>query len=121
MREMKDISQELEWKHMERHQPGPAATGSGGLCTDDTTLIESVEPSSFDSAGDRLAVHLSSSKSTACLGDVRTPAHSSNVPVEKPEQVERETTSQNGVAKTLEFEAWPDFQKEIESAKSHAG
>ena len=30
-REKKDISQELEWMHMEEIQPGSAATGSGRI------------------------------------------------------------------------------------------
>ena len=41
---------------------------SGGMGTDDTTLSEVVEPSSFDAAGDRLLVHLNCSYSTACGG-----------------------------------------------------
>ena len=40
--------------------------------TDDTTLIDMVEPSSFVAVGDRLPVHLKSSYSTACPGDTRT-------------------------------------------------
>ena len=51
--------------HKEENQPGSAATGSGGLGTDDTTLIESVEPSSSVAAGYRLIVHHSSSKHIA--------------------------------------------------------
>ena len=37
LREMKDTSQELEWTQLETHQPGSAATGGGGMGTDDTT------------------------------------------------------------------------------------
>ena len=46
---------------METTQPGCAAAGSEGMGTDDTTLTERVEPSSFVAAGDRLLVHLNSS------------------------------------------------------------
>ena len=53
-------SPELEWIHMEENQPESAATGSEGMGTDDTTLIEGVGPSSLAAAGDRLAVHLNS-------------------------------------------------------------
>ena len=58
MREMKDLSlsQELcggTWKN----HPGSAHPGGGGMGTDDTTLIERVELSSFGAAGDRLPVH----------------------------------------------------------------
>ena len=53
-----------------KNQPGSAATGSEGLGTDDTTLIEGVEPRSFAAAGDRLPVHLDSSAS-ACPEDSR--------------------------------------------------
>ena len=53
----------------------------------DTTLIERVEPSSFAAAGDRLHVHLSNSKITACFGDTRTATQSSNVLAEEPEQM----------------------------------
>ena len=70
--EMKDISQELEWMHMEENQPGSAATVSGGLGTDDTTLIVRVEPTSFVARGHRLLAHLSSSTITACPGDPKT-------------------------------------------------
>ena len=73
---------------MEEHQPGSAATGRGGMGTDDTTLIERVEPSSFVAAADRLLVHLNSSYSTACAGDTWTSTQSFNVPVEEPQQVE---------------------------------
>ena len=71
MREMKDISQALEWMHVEENQLGSAATAGGGLGTDDTTVIEVVQPSLLVAAGDRLLVHLSSSKSTACPGDTQ--------------------------------------------------
>ena len=43
---------------MEAEQPGSAAISSGRMGTDDTTLIERVEPSSCVAAGDRLPVHL---------------------------------------------------------------
>ena len=39
-----------------RNQPKSAATGSGRVGTDDTTLIERVEPSSSGAVGDRLPV-----------------------------------------------------------------
>ena len=44
---------------MEDNQPESVATGRLG--TDDTTLIEVVDPSSFAAAGDHLLVHLNSS------------------------------------------------------------
>ena len=97
---------------MEEHQPGSAATGSGGMGTDDTTFIKRVEPSSFGAAGDRLLVHPSSSKTS----------------VKEPEQVERDTTSQQKEAGKLEFEAWPhsrnfrisrmNFRNEVSSCAS---
>ena len=68
---------------------------SGGLGTDDTTLSEVVEPSSFDAAGDRLLVHLNCSYSTAC-GGARTR--------------ERDTTSQKREAEKLDFDAWAAFR-----------
>ena len=39
--------------HVAEHQPESAATGSGGMGTDATTLTEGVEPSSFAAAGYR--------------------------------------------------------------------
>ena len=63
------LSQELEW--MERNQHGSDATGSGGIGTQDTTLIERVEPSSVVAAGDRLPDYLNSSYSSACPGDTQ--------------------------------------------------
>ena len=50
-----------------RTQPEFAATGRLG--TDDATLAEGVQQSSFVAVGDRLPVHLNSSFSTAYLGD----------------------------------------------------
>ena len=47
---------------MEENQPESSAAGCGRAGTDDTTLIEWVKPRSFGAAGDRLPVHLSSSK-----------------------------------------------------------
>ena len=55
------------------------------LGTDDTTLFEVVEPSSFVPAGDRLLVHLNSSYASGCPGDTRTATKSSDGPVEEPE------------------------------------
>ena len=66
------LSQELGRMRMSENQLGSVATGSGGIGTHDTTLIERVELSSFVAGGDRLLVHLNSSYSsysTACLGD----------------------------------------------------
>ena len=51
------LSPDLAWVHMEETQPGSAATGGGRVGTDDTSLIERVESSSFVSAEDRLLVH----------------------------------------------------------------
>ena len=79
---------------MEENQPGSAATGGGRVGTDDTTLIERVEPSSYIAASYRLPARLNRSYSTACLGDTHTATPSSNVHVEEPEEVDRDTTSQ---------------------------
>ena len=49
-------------------------------------------------------------KLPACPGDTRTPPQSSNVPVDEPEQVERETQLGKD-AKKRESEAWLDFEK----------
>ena len=76
------------------NQPGSAASSCGGVGTDDTTLIEVVEPSSFEALGDRLPFHLTSSCSAACFVDTQTTAKSFNVLAEEPEQVERDATSQ---------------------------
>ena len=43
---------------MDENQLGSAATGSGGMSTDDTTKIVRAESSSFVAARDRLPVHL---------------------------------------------------------------
>ena len=51
-----------------QNQPEAAATGNGGMGTDDTTLSEGVEQSSFAAAGSRMLVHLTSSFSTAYPG-----------------------------------------------------
>ena len=37
-------------------------------------------------------------------------SQSSNVPVNEPEQVERDTTSQMKEAGKLKFQVWPDFK-----------
>ena len=58
---------------MEENQPECGATSSGGLGTDDTTLIERVELSSFVAAGDCLLVHLSKSKFLHVLEVPRQP------------------------------------------------
>ena len=65
-REMKCISQELEWIHIEENQSRSAATSGGGVGPDDTTLNEVAEPSLFVAAGDRLLPHLDSTFSAAC-------------------------------------------------------
>ena len=54
---------------MEEHQPESVATRRGTVGIDDTALMERVEPSSFGAEGDRLLVHVSSPKISACLGD----------------------------------------------------
>ena len=73
------------------------------MCTDDTTLIEVVEPSSFAAAGDRLPVHPSSSRSTG---------QPQQVPMFfcGARTVERDTAYQEKEAEQLEFEARPDFR-----------
>ena len=47
--------------HVEENQLDFDASGSGGKVTDVTSLIEVVEPSSFEAVAGRLLVHLSSS------------------------------------------------------------
>ena len=79
-------SPELQWMHIEEDQPESLATGSGGLGTDDTSLIERAVPSSSVAAGAHLLVHLTSSYSTACPGDIRAATKSSKVLVEEPEK-----------------------------------
>ena len=69
----------------EEHQPESAATVSGGMGTDDTTLMERVELGSFVAAGDRLRVHHNTSKIIAAL-DTRTATQSSYVLVEEPDK-----------------------------------
>ena len=83
---------------MNEHQLGSAATGSGGLGTDGTTVIEVMEPSLLQ----RL-YHPNSETP-------RATAESSNVLVEEPVKQGRDTTSSKKEAETLEFEAWPDFR-----------
>ena len=59
---------------LEEHQPESAAAGSGRVGTDNTTLIERVEPISFGAAGDWVTTCLSISavqKITACPGDIQ--------------------------------------------------
>ena len=64
-------------------------------------MTERVKPSSFYARGDRLLVDLSSSYSAARPGDTQTATTSSNVPVEKPERVKRDTTSKKRAAENL--------------------
>ena len=85
-------SPELEWMHTEEHQPGSAATGGGGMETDDTTLIDWVDPSSFAAAGVRFPVPPN------CLGD---PGGA--------ERLAKDSASKKMEAETLEFEAWPNL------------
>ena len=44
-RDERHLSQELEWMQMEEYPPESASTSNGRVDTDDTTLIERVEPS----------------------------------------------------------------------------
>ena len=126
MREMKDISQEVEWMQMEPNQPGSAATGSGGVGANDTTLIEIVEPSSFDSAVDRLLVHLSSSKIIACPGDTTTGTQSCNVPWRSQNNWKETQLPRKKEAEQFVFQAWPavadfriwHFRSEVSSCAS---
>ena len=90
-RDAGDLSQELEWMPVEENQPRSGATGSGSVGTENTTLIAIVEPSSFRAAGDCLPVHFCGSKIVCCPESIQTSTQNSNVHVEKPEQVERET------------------------------
>ena len=84
-----------------RKQLKSAATGSGRVDTDVTTLIEGVEPSSFGAAGDRLSFRLYRSCSTACRGDTQTATKSSNVPVGRA----RTSEERHNFLGKLEFEA----------------
>ena len=95
---------------MEENQSESAATGCGRVGTDHTTSMERVAPSSLGAAGDRLPVHLSSSKNTACLADTRTPAQSSDVPVEEPGQGRETQFLRKKEGEQIEFEAWLDFR-----------
>ena len=97
---------------MEENQPGSAATCSGGMGTDETTLTERLEPNSFGAGGDRLLVHLSSSKVTARPGNTRAATQSSGVFffLQEAQQVETDTTTQKKEAEQLEFEACLDFR-----------
>ena len=99
------LCQELEWVHMEDHQPGSAATTLGEMGAGDTISIGRREPSSFVAAGDRLLVHLHSSYSTACPGDTPTTLKSSNVPVE-----ESERWGKIPLTGKLEFKTWPNWE-----------
>ena len=92
---------------MEEHQLGSAARASGGMGTEDTTMIERVEPTSFAAAGDRLLVHLSA----ACPGDPQATPESCAVLVEEPERLVQDSTSQKKDAEKLEFEASTNFWK----------
>ena len=92
---------------MEGTQSGSAATGCGVVGTDDTTLVDVVEASSFVAAGERLRVHFTSSYNTACLA--MPDSHTKFQDVEKLEQVERGPSSQIKKAEKLELEAWPVF------------
>ena len=100
MREV-HYSPELEWMHTEEHQP-ESATGCGGPGTDDATLTELVEPSSFTAAaGDRLLVHLNSSFSTAYPSDIQATLASSHVPVDELERLVKDSASKKkGSTKT---------------------
>ena len=73
-----------------KNQPESAATGTGGMGTDDTSLINGVEPNSFVAAGDRLHVHLHSSCNAACPGEIWATTKSSFALLEEPQRVERE-------------------------------
>ena len=64
--------------HMEEHQTEPAATGSGGMGSGETTLTEGVEPISCAAAGGRLQTHPNSSFSATCLGDPQETPESSS-------------------------------------------
>ena len=91
---------------MEENQRGSAASGGGGLGTDDTTLIEVVEPTSSVASGDRLLVHLSCSRISACPGDTPdTHAKFSCFCGGARTSGERDTVSQKKEAEIFEIEA----------------
>ena len=92
---------------MEDNQLGSAATGSRGLCTDDTTSTEVVDPSSFVAVGDRMLVQLGSSFSTALPGDHQATSESSDLLVEEPPTIgekilrQRKRTQRNWSSKPV--------------------
>ena len=94
---------------MAENQAESAATGSRGLCTDDTSLIGRVEPSSFGAAGDRLPVELSSSTGTALPGDIHTQFSCSGGGART--SGERDTTSQKRKLQNLKSQGLAEFQK----------
>ena len=89
---------------VEENEPLSATTGSGGMSTDDTRLIEWAATSSFVAAGDR-----SISTFLTVLHVLKIPGQPqkrSNFLADEPEQGERHTISQKKKAETLESEAW---------------
>ena len=80
---------------MDETQPGSVIASGGGVGTDDTTLAERVDPSSFVAAGGRMLVHLNNSFSMVC--------GSSNMWRETQLQRKKE-------AGKLQCETWPDFK-----------
>ena len=56
-RDLENLSQGLQWMHVEENKPVSAA-GNTGLGTDDTNVTEVVEPTCSVATGYRLPVHL---------------------------------------------------------------
>ena len=75
IREMKEISQELEWMQMEENMLGSAATGSVGMCADDTTLIAKGGCRVRLVQRGPLACPSKQFTSHSCLGDTPTATH----------------------------------------------
>ena len=60
---------------VEQHQPESAASSCGSVGTDGTTLIERDYPSSCGAVGDRLLVHLTSSKKIQLVMEILRHPH----------------------------------------------
>ena len=101
-------SPNLEWMHTEENQPESAATGSGGMSTDDVPLLEGVEPS-LQQRATGCPVHLDSSLRTACPGDLQATPEGSNALVEKLERLVNKFASMEDAEK-LGLGTSPNFR-----------
>ena len=80
------------------------------MSTDWSTLTESVEPSSFAAAGDRLHVRPNSSLSTACLGDPRQHLTFLMFLMKELERLVKDSASKKRRAETIDFETCQNFR-----------